>query len=127
MSNKWRTIELVIGGKVFATQCGETSSECGALIEGFKEAASISNDEWQIYLYKKSRANNLIPFLFEPKEEKKKVLISKSRTFDIVELNQLREKGYSWQKIGKQLYSNERAVREYFRDHKHELYDTDKS
>lgn len=43
------------------------------------------------------------------------------RSFDIFELDHLREAGNSWKKIAIQLYSNERAVREYYRDNKNKL------
>lgn len=122
MSHNWRRIELVIGGKIKASQAGQSASEVGELIERFKRAARISKEEFEIYLYKKSRANDLIKYLDEPKQEKNS-MISRKRRFDILELKELRDKGLAWVDIAKQLYTNERVVREYYRDYKHELYD----
>jgi hypothetical protein len=125
MCDDWRKIELEIDNRVAASKAVR-SNEIGETIEVYKQAASITANEWSIYLYKKSKANQLIKYIEEGEERPKpKTPQKEKREFDIWELKRLRDKGYRWKQIGDMLYSNANCTRRYFFDHKNELHETE--
>ncbi len=109
-------LELYMDGELVASENVTTYSLPARIMQLGAFGKHKCKKDWELFKRVPSKCNGwikLIKLKEKPAREK--------RSFDIFELKQLRDKGLSWMKIAKQLYSNERTLRTYFKEHQNEL------